>query len=66
LFLLFSIFLIMAKGKKNTGRKSTGGTAPRKVLFDDVPAGTDTTIDADMSSALTERAPTTQVSLSFV
>jgi len=56
----------MAKGKKNTGRKSTGGTAPRKVLFDDVPAGTDTTIDADMSSALTERAPTTQVSLSFV
>jgi hypothetical protein len=68
------------KGKKNTarktagkkttgGRKSTGGAAPRKVLFDKDPAETDptsTTIDVEMSPALTERVPATQVSLLFV
>jgi hypothetical protein len=65
----------MAKGKKNTarkttgGRKSTGGAAPRQVLFDKDPAETDpksTMIDVEMSSALTERVPATQVSLLIV
>jgi hypothetical protein len=64
----------MNKGKKNIarktfGRKSTGGAAPRKVLFDKDPAETDrtsATIDVQMSSALIKRVPATQVSLLFI
>jgi hypothetical protein len=58
--------LDMPSKKKNYVRKSTGGKAPRKELFDKRPAAigaASATINVDMLPALPEHVPATQVSI---